>query len=372
MRESEERFRTLVSIITDVPWTPDASGGFVEPQPAWAAYTGQTYDELCGFGWADSLHPEDRLPVRGAWDRARSSGSLYQMGARVWHAGTQEYRHVESRATPIADPDGSVREWVGACTDVEEQKRAEERLRKSAEELRASNDRLSRSNEDLARFAFIASHDLQEPLRMITLYAELLATEYQGRNESDVVMYVGNIVDGTRRMRDLIADLLTYTAVRGEAEESLEVVDLNSVIETVQLNLKASIDDSGAVITSDPLPVITAHATHAVALFQNLIGNAIKYRSEEPPRVHISVREAEGELRFAVRDNGIGIAREYHETIFVAFKRLHARQIPGAGIGLAICQRVLERYGGRIWVESEVGRGATFHFVLPNIAVQSA
>jgi PAS domain S-box-containing protein len=309
--------------------------------------------------------------------------SKAKQGAAVEHvetaAATPDGRTVQLLlgSAPLASPTGELLGCIISLIDITERKEmekalreSEKMLRQSAEELRASNDALSRSNEDLARFAFIASHDLQEPLRMITAYAQLLAAEYQGRDENNVIMYVGNIVDGTQRMSELIADLLAYTEVRGDSEELLEVVDLNGVIESVQLNLKASIDDSGAVITSDPLPVISAHASHAVALFQNLIGNAIKYRRDEPPRVHISIQEAEGELRFAVRDNGIGIDPEYHKTIFVAFKRLHARKIPGTGIGLAICQRVVERYGGRIWVESEVGHGATFHFVLPNIAVQ--
>jgi light-regulated signal transduction histidine kinase (bacteriophytochrome) len=178
-------------------------------------------------------------------------------------------------------------------------------------------------------------------------------------------------LEGTARMRELIADLLAYTRIRGEGadQESLVTVDLNRVIETVTLNLKASIDDTGTVITSDVLPTIRAHTSRMVALFQNLIGNAIKYRSEKPPHVSIGVEEVEGQLRFSVRDNGIGIDPKYHKDIFVAFKRLHGGLIPGTGIGLAICQRVVERYGGRIWVESQIREGSTFYFTLADLEI---
>jgi signal transduction histidine kinase len=241
----------------------------------------------------------------------------------------------------------------------------EKRVVQRTAELQESNETLTRANEDLERFAFVASHDLQEPLRMITTYAQLLVKTYPNQSDNDAVMFVSNIVDGTKRMRDLIADLLSYTEISGQAEESIKVVDLNVVIEKVRQNLRASIDDSGAMITSDHLPTLSVYEGHFIPLFQNLIGNAIKYRSEHPPRIHVSVRIGTNELRFAVADNGIGIDPEYHEKIFAVFKRLHGKKIPGTGIGLAICERVVNRYGGRIWVESQTGQGATFNFTLP-------
>ena len=207
---------------------------------------------------------------------------------------------------------------------------------------------------------------------MITAYSQLLIKSYPGEFGSEASTFVANIVDGTTRMRDLLSDLLAYTEIRSRDEEPLEVVDLNVVIENVRQNLKASIDESGAVVTSDRLPLLRVHRAHFQPLFQNLIGNAIKYRSAQPPRIHISVREVDGELRFTVSDNGIGIDPEYHKQIFEVFRRLHGRKIPGTGVGLAICQRVVERYGGRIWVESQAGQGAAFLFTLPNVAVRSA
>lgn len=207
---------------------------------------------------------------------------------------------------------------------------------------------------------------------MITAYSQLLIQSYPGQFDSKASTFVGNIVDGTTRMRDLLADLLAYTEIRSREEEPVEVVDLNVVIENVRQNLTTSIDESGAVVTADRLPVLRAYRAHLESLFQNLIGNAIKYRSGRPPRVHVSVQEVNGELRFSVSDNGIGIDSEYHQQIFEVFRRLHGRKIPGTGVGLAICQRVVERYGGRIWVESQSGQGATFLFTLPNVAIRSA
>jgi signal transduction histidine kinase len=206
-------------------------------------------------------------------------------------------------------------------------------------------------------------------------------------------MYTRNIVQGAERMRELIEYLLTYTAIRGDTEEPPETVNLNHILQTVRFNLKASIDETGAVIESENLPTIHALSSHFLTLFQNLIGNAIKYRGQSAPHIRIGFHQPqqplppraeaaalatamngdiafsgereEDRLHFTITDNGIGIEPEYHEKIFVAFKRLHGKNIPGTGIGLAICQRVIEQCGGRIWVESEVGKGSTFHFTLP-------
>jgi PAS domain S-box-containing protein len=239
----------------------------------------------------------------------------------------------------------------------------------AAERLARLNTELQRSNEDLARFAFVASHDLQEPLRMISVYSQLLIKTYSGALDEKAATFVDNIVGGTQRMRDLLADLLAYTEVNAQRDLPVEDVDLNEVVESVRQNLKAAIGETNAVVTADPLPVVGAFGAHFVSLFQNLIGNAIKYRSDRPPRIHVSVERTAGQLRFAVSDNGIGIEPEYYEKIFVAFKRLHGQTIPGTGIGLAICQRVVERYGGRIWVESQPGVGSTFLFTFSGSAV---
>jgi signal transduction histidine kinase len=232
-------------------------------------------------------------------------------------------------------------------------------------DLKKSNDHLARSNEDLERFAFVASHDLQEPLRMMTVYSQLLVKEYPNGTDPQIDTYVERVVGGARRMRELLADLLAYTEIAAANDDQSESVDLNIVLEKVTQNLRVSMEETGAVLTTDLLPAVTAHESHLVSLLQNLIANAIKYRSDEPPRIHISVERRDQRLRFSIKDNGMGIEEQYHSRIFMAFKRLHGKNIPGTGIGLAICQRIVERYGGQIWVESELGSGSTFFFTLP-------
>lgn len=276
---------------------------------------------------------------------------------------------VSIKISPIYNEFGRV---VGASKigrDTTEQMLSARRLANANSALKRSNDNLARSNEDLERFAFVASHDLQEPLRMITVYSQLLLREFTGVPGDDAKMFMEYIAGGTKRMRELLADLLAYSEIGSRQDEPTSPVDLNVLVEEVKQNLKASIDDTGAAVSTDRLPTVNAHLGHLVPLFQNLIGNAIKYRSAEPPQIRISVQAEAGHWRFAVADNGIGIQPEYKESIFVPFKRLHGKSIPGTGIGLAICQRVIERYGGRIWVESEFGHGAEFIFTLPDASL---
>ncbi len=248
---------------------------------------------------------------------------------------------------------------------LRESREARDQLAGLNVDLAQSNQKLARSNEDLERFAFVASHDLQEPLRMITLFSQLLARTYSGPAGDDAAGYVRNIVASARRMRDLLSDLLAYTDIGAGSLDSAQPVDLNGTLDHVMENLKACIQESGAVIAWETLPALRVHEGHFISLFQNLISNAVKYRGERSPEVQISFARGSGLLRFSVRDNGIGIDPEYHAKIFVAFKRLHGHDIAGTGIGLAICQRVVDRYRGRIWVESEAGMGATFVFTLP-------
>jgi PAS domain S-box-containing protein len=232
------------------------------------------------------------------------------------------------------------------------------------EEAERLNEELQRANEDLKQFAFAASHDFQEPLRMITSYSQLLVKGYRGQLDGEAAVCVDFITKGAKHMRDLLEDLLSYTEAGADRRED-ECIDLNTIFEKVKQNLKQAIEESGAVVTSGDLPSLHGQDARFVQLFQNLIGNGIKYRAAPPPRIHVSAEQRNSEWCFAVADNGIGIEPEYHLTIFGVFKRLHGKAIPGTGIGLAICQRVVERYGGRIWVESQVGHGATFFFTLP-------
>jgi light-regulated signal transduction histidine kinase (bacteriophytochrome) len=207
---------------------------------------------------------------------------------------------------------------------------------------------------------------------MITVFSQLLVKTYPPNLEQEANSYIATIVDGTRRMRELLADLLAYTEIGSGPDEANEAVELEQIVERVKQNLVSSIGESGASISAGALPSLRANSAHLISLFQNLITNSIKYRSAAPPRIEISAKAVNGQWEFAVKDNGMGIEPEYHDKIFEVFRRLHGKRIPGTGIGLAICQRVVERYSGRIWVESEVGNGSTFRFILPKAAAFSA
>jgi len=224
---------------------------------------------------------------------------------------------------------------------------------------------LQRSNEALQQFAYVASHDLQEPLRTIATYVKLLAQRYQGKLDTQAEEFIGFTVDGAERMQQLIQGLLAYSRV--ESKELLRTsVDCEHVLTCTLHDLQQAITESGAEITHDPLPTIEAEAKQLGLVLQNLLGNAIKFRSHEPPRIHVSAKQNEQYWRFAVRDNGIGLDPQHIERIFNIFQRLHTRQeYPGTGIGLAICKKIVERHGGQIWVESVPGEGATFCFTLP-------
>ena len=233
---------------------------------------------------------------------------------------------------------------------------AVEQLAELNQELQRSNEQLARSNEDLERFAFVASHDLQEPLRMITVYTQLLEKQFLKDPTPKAAEFITIVIGGARRMRELLSDLLAYAEI-GAQRDSDAIVDLNVVIEKARHNLGFAIESTHAVITSPALPLLKAYEGHLIPLFQNLIGNAIKYRSEKPPHIRISFHAEDGNLCFAVSDNGIGIAPEYHSKVFIPFKRLHGAKTPGSGIGLAICQRVVERYGRQDLGRIPVGTG---------------
>ncbi|MFX1388739.1 MAG: ATP-binding protein [Promethearchaeota archaeon] len=221
---------------------------------------------------------------------------------------------------------------------------------------------LRRSNEDLQQFAYVASHDLQEPLRAIVSFSQLLEEKYHEKLDEDGKEFIHFITDGAKKMNTLIKDLLLYSRITTQAKPS-KLTNLEDVINDALFNLKESIDESGAVITYDKMPILKIDKTQFVQLFQNLLSNAIKFRSQEPPRIHIGVNRLENEWIFSVKDNGIGIEPKYFSKLFNIFYRLHTKEeYPGTGIGLPICKKIVQRYGGKIWVESKFGKGSTFYF----------
>ncbi|HEX8203479.1 MAG TPA: ATP-binding protein, partial [Isosphaeraceae bacterium] len=305
----------------------------------------------------DRLHPEDRERVRHEVAHALAVDAAYDAEYRViWPDGT--VRWLTSRGKVDRDAEGRAVRMAGACWDITARKRVESELARKAEEL-------ARSNAELEQFAYVASHDLQEPLRMVTSYVQLLARRYRGRLDADADDFIDFAVDGATRMQALINDLLAYSRV-GSRGGPVAPTDSRAALENALANLTIAISEGEAVVRVGELPVVRADATQLTQLFQNLISNAIKFRGPDPPRIAVEARRRGPAWVFSVCDNGIGIDPRHVERIFLIFQRLHSRaEYPGTGIGLALCKRIVERHGGRIWVDSRPGRGSSFVFTLP-------
>jgi PAS domain S-box-containing protein len=361
-RETRDLLRTTLASIGDAVIVTDAQGNVTFLNDVAAALTGWSEKEAVGLPLKKIFaisNEETGASVESPLEKVFREGRIVGLANHTrLTAKSGRQIPIDDSAAPIRDAKGGVVGVVLVFRDVTERKHAEKAVQESVE-------RLSRANEDLRQFAFAASHDLQEPLRMITSYSQLLVKEYSGQLGGDADLYVRFISEGTSRMRDLLADLLAYAQLSSDILETGGSVDLDAVKRKAIENCKVAIDESKAIIKSDLLPQVTGHEPHFVQLLQNLIENAIKYRSDTPPQISISVQQKEDMWLFAVADNGISIAPEYHKQIFGLFKRLHGKQIPGTGIGLAICQRVVQRYGGKIWVESQLRQGSTFYFTLP-------
>ncbi|MFN6518817.1 MAG: ATP-binding protein [Nostoc sp. CreGUA01] len=384
LEESERRYRSLVIATSQAVWTVDTNG-MPKDFSSWIALTGQTHAQTEEWGWLNAVHPEDRELTQLLWSEAVKSKNFYFIEHRV-QIPDGSYRFFAARGVPVLDANNEIQEWVGTHTDITERKLAQQALQQINEqleikvqertaELQKLNEDLKRSNQELEQFAYVASHDLQEPLRAVTGYTQLLENEYQHCLDDSAKEYLVYIIDGAKRMQQLIQDLLAYSRVGTRGREFV-LVDCNIALSLAVSNLHVAIAESKAIITHDPLPKLFADKTQMVQLFQNLVGNAIKFRRQQPPKIHIGVlnrgREAEAELPtsysewvICVQDNGIGIKSQYLERIFEVFRRLHTRrEFPGTGIGLAICKKIVERHGGQIWAESEPDIGTVFYFTL--------
>ena len=484
LRESETQFRTLANGIPTLCWMANAEGWIFWYNGRWYEYTGATPEQMEGWGW-QSVHDPEALPkVLERWKASLATRKPFEMVFPL-RGADGVFRPFLTRIIPLVDREGQVVRWFGTNTDITEQRKIEEALRRSEADLteaqrigqmgswtwdvapdimtwseeiyrifgrdpklpapsvaesaelftpecwarlrnaqeeavqdgtpfhldlevvradgtrgwmvargvaeRDSNDHvvrlrgtvqditerkraeeelaqrvqeLARSNADLAQFAYVASHDLKEPLRGVSGCVGLLKTHYEGKLDERSNEYMTHIVDGAARMETLIDGLLAFSRVGTQGGE-LQPVESAKALGTALQNLAASIEESGAVVTHDTLPAVNGDLPQLVSLFQNLLSNALKFRQKAPPRIHVSAERNGRHWHFSVRDNGIGIAPQYFERIFGVFQRLHTRrEYPGTGIGLALCKKIVERHGGRIWVESVPGEGATFCFSL--------
>jgi PAS domain S-box-containing protein len=319
---------------------------------------GQAVITIIPEGFAERLIPDATRTVAEALHQHIGTG--IELNAR--HKNGTDFP-IEIMLSPLETPDGIL--VTAAIRDITARKKAEALLLDTIAELK-------RSNDELGQFAYIASHDLQEPLRMVASYTQLLARRYKGKLDSDADEFIAFAVDGVTRMQRLIQDLLAYSRVGSKAQDFLDISS-EDALQQALINLRSAIAESGALVTHGPLPSVLADETQLIQLFQNLIGNAIKYQNSKVPRVHISVAKNGGEKWiFSVKDNGLGIDPQYFESIFGMFQRLHKREeFAGSGFGLAICKKIVERHGGAISVESQPGHGSTFSFVLAGNGLDS-
>ena len=354
----QDYFAALIECSNDAVISEDLSGVIRSWNPAAERMFGYTADEAVGQHISLLVVPDRAEDVPNILGRI-ARGERVDQYETVRQTKDGRHLFISLTVSPIRDKSGRIIGGSKIARDITAQRQSEEALRKA-------NELLVRANADLEHFAYSASHDLQEPLRMVSAFSEMLKKNFSGQLGVNGEEYIGYILTGALRMQQLLHDLRTFTQTSTITKSVPQTVDANKVLGSALENLKATIEASGAVIVRDPLPWVAMHEFELQQLFQNLIGNAIRYHSNQPPRIHITAQQSSSHVTFSVEDNGIGIEPQYKEYIFGIFKRLHtSAEYPGTGMGLAICQRVVERVGGRIWVESEFGRGSTFFFSVP-------
>jgi PAS domain S-box-containing protein len=363
--QMEARYRGLLEAAPDAMVVVDEGGKIVLLNLRAEQQFGYPRDELLGQP-VKRIIPEgfaERLITDGARSAAEALAQQIGTGLElIGHRKDGVEFPIELMLSPLVSAEGTL--VTAAIRDVSARRQAEEAARQAAALERKSAE-LTRSNDDLRQFAYVAAHDLQEPLRMVSSYTRLLADRYKGQLDAKADTYIDLAFDGAQRMQRLIEDLLVYCQVETAGNE-LHETSTEKALARALANLEGAIAESAAVVTHDPLPTLVADPAQLSQLFQNLVGNAIKYRGVDPPRVHVAARLAAGEWVISVRDNGLGIDPRYFDKIFLMFQRLHRRAIySGTGIGLSLCKKIAERHGGRMWVESAPGVGSTFFLALP-------
>jgi PAS domain S-box-containing protein len=356
LRESEQRLQSMLDNSTAVIYMKDTQGRYMMINRSYEVLFHLDRNEVKGKTDQD-IFPKEIADAFQANDRevVAAGTALETEEVAPQDDGLHTYLTVKF---PLFNAEGAIYAICGMSTDISDRKRGEVELQNQKQDL-------ARSNDELQQFAYVASHDLQEPLRMITSYLELLERRYKGQLDDKADQFIAYAVDGAARMHTLINDLLSYSRV-GTRVQQLEAVDCKEIVQNVLTNLQVTIAQSNAIVTQDPLPFLKADSSQLTQLFQNLISNAIKFKREEPCRIHIGAESINDQWLFSVRDNGMGIDTQYMDRIFIIFQRLNSRaEYQGTGIGLAVCKKIVERHGGNLWVESTLGQGSTFYFTLP-------
>jgi PAS domain S-box-containing protein len=353
LQASETRYRGIFEGVKDAIFVESLTGEILDVNARACEMFGYSRQEML-LKTVDDLVPEGHLAIIPGNSSTANLPDNPIETVNVRSSGETFPVEITTRLQEI----GEETVMLVVVRDITERKRVEKALEQSKLDL-------ERSNTDLERFASIASHDLREPLRAVSGFANLLAKRYGDRLDAEAVEYIDYILDGTKRLQELINALLTYSQV-GTRGKAFKLTNCEEILNRVASNLTVAIEESGAVITHDPLPAVMGDGVQLEQLFQNLISNAIKFRGKDRPEVHIGLTNKTVEWEFSIQDNGIGIEPQFSDRIFAIFQRLHMQEeYPGTGLGLAICKRIVERHGGRIWVESEFGKGSTFYFTIP-------
>lgn len=365
LRDSEERFRAIFEQAAVGIAKTALCGQFMRVNPGFCQIVRYAESELLQQNWQAITHPDD-IEADREYVRSLLSGNIQTFSLEKRLVCKDEaVRWANVTVSAMRDANGTPQYLICAIEDISQRKLVQELLQASLDTQTRYAQELTRSNAELEQFSYVASHDLQAPLSTIAGYAQLLEKRCHNQLDAQGNKFIRNIVNSCERMQALIDDLLEYSRV-GRSEKPFDVIDCNLVFEDACANLQLAIRQDQASVTRGDLPRVRGDSFQLLQLFQNLIGNAIKYRSSEAPMVRVSASRQGDSWVFSVQDNGIGIAEQYHPRIFQLFQRLHSqKQYSGTGIGLAICQRIVERHGGRLWVESEPNRGSTFYFSIP-------
>ena len=366
LRLEEGKYRTLVSAISSIVWTAGIDGRF-EASEQWMSFTGQSLDQQGGDGWLQMIHSEDRDSIHQSWRQAIREEKTFEGSFRLKHVESEMYRHVAMKGVLLRSADGQVCEWIGTVTDVDDRVRAAESLVAYSKELERVNSELQHSNRDLDDFAYIASHDLKEPLRGIYNFANFFLEDHGGQLDQDGRDKLQTVIRLSQRMTDQLDMLLRFSRA-GRSDRAVGKVDMDVMLRETVDTLQVALQEQRVEIrVPRPLPVFVCDRARVGEIFHNLITNALKYNNKDEKWIEVGWHEDEDKKTvFYVRDNGIGIAPEHTVSVFRIFRRLHGRDEfgGGTGAGLTIVQKIVERHGGKIWVESTVGAGSTFYFTL--------